>query len=53
MEKICFFEGLGNTSQYQYGKGVNSTLTFCLCLLQNLIMVQGSCAWDSPQHRQF
>ena len=26
------FWGFDNSSQYQYGKGVNNTLTFCLCL---------------------
>ena len=33
--KIFFsaiFRGFDNTSQYQYGKGVNYTLTFCFCL---------------------
>ena len=26
------FWGLDNRFQYQYGKGINNTLTFCLCL---------------------
>ena len=26
------FWGFDNSSQYRYGKGVNNTLTFCLCL---------------------
>ena len=30
------FWGFDNSSQYQYGKGVNNTLTFCLCLFLNL-----------------
>ena len=30
------FGGFNNTSQYQYGKGVQNTLTFCFCLFSNL-----------------